>query len=168
MTALTYTGNIIFVRPGDQDWEGQLVARMTHGPYCHVRIQIRDGEVIEAVAGYGVVESNLGNPDPADVADIAITLEYARREHAFKWLQNQLGRGYSYLDIAADALKLILPKWLGSETPFLVRPSRYDCSSLATLFLLAAGYQWLPDELVSDPFRASPNDLARALGVLKS
>lgn len=160
-------GDLIFCRPEPGDWMGALVARATAGPYCHVQVRISQFEVVEALA-QGVKRDTLAaEPDAADVAHVGETLDADRLIHAFSWLLAQVGRAYGWLDIAADALRALLPARLGSRTPFLVAPRRYDCSQLATLWLLLAGYEWLPDELAMDSARVSPNDLARALGVLK-
>ena len=112
-------------------------------------------------------------PDTAGVsrahvyAHIAQDMEPLRIAHALTWLGRTVGAGYSWLDIAADAVQALLPPTLGSRTPFLIAPSRFDCSDLATRFLLIAGYEWLPDEAIAAPSRMSPNDVARMTGVLE-
>lgn len=160
-------GDLVFCRPEPGDWMGALVARATDGPYCHVQVRVSSYEVVEALA-QGVKRDTLAaEPEPADVAHCGETLDEQRLIHAFAWLLAQVGREYSWLDILADGVKMLLPRAMGSRTPFLVAPRRYDCSQLAALFLLLAGYEWLPDALVVDTARCSPNDLARALGVLK-
>jgi hypothetical protein len=164
-----YTGDLIFIRPTPDDWAGQIIARETHGPYCHVRVRITQDSVIEALGSRGVVRSYLiGEPDAADTARCGGGLEVDRLAHALTWLEAQIGDGYDWLAIADDALGVILPRGLGARTPFLVAPSRLDCSSLAAKFLIRAGYEWLPDAVLDAPERCSPNDLARALGVLQS
>ena len=160
-------GDIIFVRPDPGDWAGRLVAHATGGPYCHVRIRLSLGEVVEALARGVCRDALVAEPDPSDVAAVGAGLEQERRNHALGWLLMQVGKEYSVLDLVADGVELLLPQRLGSRTPFLVAPSHYDCSELATRFLLLAGYEWLPNRLAMDPQRVSPNALARALGVLK-
>lgn len=161
-------GDLIFVRPSAADRSGQLIARATNGPYCHVRVRLSYAEVVEALDWRGVVRDAVGvEPDRSDVAHIGLKIERARFIHARGWLLDQVGDGYSGWDIAADVVKALLPKRLGSRTPFLVAPARFDCSELACRWLIHAGYEWLPDDLMDDPARCSPNDLARALGVLK-
>lgn len=161
-------GDLIFVRPGADDWVGNLVAQATGGPYAHVRIRIAADEVIEALPS-GIARSFIHPPEPfaSDCAAIGATLDADRLAHALAWLVQQVGEPYGFWDIAADAMKALLPKWLGSRTPFLVSPRQMDCSCLATQFCLLAGYRWLPDALALDATRVSPNDLARALSVIK-
>jgi hypothetical protein len=161
-------GDLIFVRPAADDRIGQIVARETDGPFCHVRIRLSADMQIEALARAGVVRSFVQiEPDPADVANIGPTLEADRLAHMLAWLIQQEGQPYGGLAIVADVVKALLPPRLGSRTPFLVAPSRYDCSALACQAVVLAGYKWLPDALATDVTRCSPNDLARALGVLK-
>lgn len=104
---------------------------------------------------------------PADVAHIGRSLDGVRLAHARAWALDQVGDGYSWSDIAIDALGALLPHAWGSRTPFLVAPSRLDCSDLAVRFAVLAGYTWLPDEMAMYPATSSPNALARALSILK-
>lgn len=163
-------GDIVFVRPTIDDWTGALIAEATRGPYSHVRVAISSREVIEALPT-GIARSLVGDMDQPHVVDVATTgshLQVDRRAHALAWLIRQKGDPYNWFAIGADTLGIILPQRLGSRTPFLVAPSRYDCSELAARFLTHAGYKWLPDAMADYPTRVSPNDLARALGVLNA
>jgi hypothetical protein len=168
-------GDIIFVRPAANDWAGQLVARATDGPYCHVRVAISHFEVVEAL-GRGVRRTTVdGALDTADVVPLRRALGgrntssswmSKRQQQAFTWLEAQVGDAYGVWDIAGDALQLLAPRWLGSRTPFLVAPRSFDCSHLAATFAAGAGVA-LPLDVLADLPRVSPNSLARALGVLK-
>ncbi len=161
-------GDLIFVR--QNDWSGQLIAQETRGPYSHVQIVVSATAVIEALPR-GITRTSLTSdtlPAPADVAPTGRRLAVDRRAHALGWLASQVGQGYGWLDLLGDVVGILLPPQLGGRTPLLVAPSRYDCSDLATRFLVLAGHKWLPDALAMDPARVSPNDLARATGVLKS
>jgi len=156
------------VRPSADDYAGQAIARATGGPYCHCRVRLSHDEVVEALDWRGIVRNAVGvEPDPVDVAHIGLQLERTRFVKARGWLLARVGEKYSGWDIAADAVKALLPRALGSRTPFMVAPAQMDCSELGARFLIHAGYEWLPDELMDDPARCSPNDLARALAVLK-
>jgi hypothetical protein len=160
-------GDLIFIRPQPSDRAGQLIAETTGGPFCHVQVAISSTQVVEAIER-GVVQSFIQVPPPAaDVASIGRGLDGARLAHARTWLLAQVGHEYGWLDIAADVLSALLPKRLGSRTPFLVLPSHMDCSELACRFAVLAGYMWLPDTLAMSPETSSPNAIARALGVLK-
>lgn len=141
----------------------RIVCSATHGPFCHAEVAVTETESIGAI-GQGVVR----HPIPAFAHVAAPTsrrCDPARLPEALAWLEARVGDGYSVLDLAADALKVYLPAWLGSRTPFLVAPSAFDCSHLAATFLAMAGYP-LPPALVADLARTSPNDLARAVGLL--
>lgn len=162
-------GDLIFVRPTPDDRVGQFVARATDGVYSHVRIRISADEVVEALPS-GIVRRFIHPPlpDAADCAPTGAGLDAARVGTMLVWLIQQAADddGYSWWDIAADTLKALLPPALGSRTPFLIQPSRFDCSALAAVAIVAAGYPLAP-ALIADTARISPNSLARALGVLK-
>lgn len=160
-------GDLIFIRPQPHDTAGQLIAEATGGPYCHCQVAISSTSVVEALSR-GVVESFIQVPPaPSDVASIGRGLDGVRLAHARSWLLAQVGHQYGWLDIAADVLGALLPKRLGSRTPFLVLPSHMDCSCLAARFLAHAGYLPLPDAMFDYPDTVTPNGLARATGVLK-
>lgn len=165
-TSTSRVGDLIFCRPAPGDWAGQLVASRTAGPYSHVQVRLGQYQVIEARLR-GILRSTLPEePDPADVARLGGGLDVERLAQAVDWLTAQVGDQYSGWDIAADALQLVLPRALGSRTPFLVAPSAFDCSHLAAVFAVGAGYP-LALELIADLPRVSPNSLARALSVIK-
>jgi len=155
-------GDILFYFP--HTWTGELVARATDGPFSHCGIAVAPHVSVEAL-GRGITA--VSNPVPDQVASVGLTLAADRHRYARKFLFGMVGKPYGVLDIAADVLKAVLPQSLGSRTPFLVSPSALDCSDLATRFLLLAGYRWLPVEMAMDTTRVSPNDLARALGLIK-
>lgn len=161
-------GDLIFVRPQPHDTAGQLIAEATGGPFCHVQVAISSTSVVEAIER-GVVESFIQiAPPAADVASIGRGLEGARLAHARGWALDQVDKTqYSGWDIAIDALLTLLPKRLGSRTPFLVAPSTLDCAELCVRFCVLAGFMWLPNAMAMTPQTSSPNALARALGVLK-
>ncbi|MBF6588915.1 MAG: hypothetical protein IVW57_00105 [Ktedonobacterales bacterium] len=151
--------------PGDillfsgSNWDDRIIQRVTNGPYTHSAIVTGPQEMVEA-AGHGVRRVPL-RTDYAAILATGATLEPARLAYALGFLSRRVGSGYGFLDLAADAVKAILP---GTRTPFLVQPSRYDCSHLCTLALIVAGAQWLPDAFYTAPQLVSPNDLAHALG----
>lgn len=150
----------------------RVICAATRGPYVHVEVIVagddpRHRVEVESVAALsgGVVRHPLPWRRRHVAFPTAARCDPARLPNALAWLQTQVGDGYSVLDLAADALKVYLPAWLGSRTPFLVAPSAFDCSHLAATFLAMAGYP-LPPALVADLARTSPNDLARAVGLL--
>lgn len=188
-------GDIILYPAQPGAWADALISAATRGPYVHcgvverVEVSAGDGAVqvttIEALSG-GITRVTFPFTFTADLtaaagdavagdatrrhpvyAHIAAHMEPLRIAHGLAWLAQVVGSGYSWLDIIGDALAALLPPALGARTPFLVAPSRYDCSSLAARYLLVAGYEWLSDEMIEAPDRVSPNDIARALNVIK-
>lgn len=144
----------------------RLVDRASGGlGFVHVEVivqgQAPDGNPMSVGAlGGGVTRHPLPITDTLAVVPVSTRLGEHGRFVALDWLAAQLGAPYSFLDIAADALGFVLPKALGSRTPFLVAPRSYDCSELAVRFLQHALVPWLPDAMIDDPARVSPNDLA--------
>lgn len=176
-------GDVILYPAQPGSWSDLLISEATGGPFVHCgvveRVEVSPGDgallitTIEALTrGVSRVTFPL-YPDvtPARVptfARIAGGMEPLRIAHGLGYLGRQVGRTrYNWAAIAADALKALLPRTLGSRTPFLIMPSALDCSQLCTEYLLTAGYEWLPDEAIASPERVSPNDVARLLGVIK-
>jgi len=177
-------GDIILYPAQPGDFFDTLIVTVTNGPYSHCgvveRVEVSPGDgalqitTIEALSR-GVQRVTFPfYPDTAassripTYARIAQEMEPLRIAHGLAWLSRMVGDAYGWLDIAADVLAALLPRRLGSRTPFLVAPSAFDCSDLVTRFLLVAGYEWLPDETIAAPSRMSPNDIARIVGVLQS
>jgi hypothetical protein len=180
-------GDIILYPAQPSDWTDALIASATSNgnpDACYVHCGVV--EQVEVSPGDGALQittiealtrgvSRVTFPLYADVtpervptfARIAGDMEPLRIAHGLAWLSRQVGARYGWADIAADALKALLPHTLGARTPFLIAPSAFDCSDLCTRYLLTAGYEWLPDEAIAAPERQSPNDLARLLNVLK-
>lgn len=145
-------GTLLFLTP--DRWYERLLAAGTQGPFCHVEVVADDRTSYAALGHAGVVRHPI--PRPAAVRTPVFPAELLPR--GFAWLERQCGLPYSYLAIATDALRMLLPV----RSPFLVAPSAYDCSKLAAMFLIQAGVT-LPDDLFAAPALASPNSLYRAL-----
>ncbi len=154
-------GDVLFY--AGTSWQDGLIQWATWGPFSHCEVALSATESVGALSTAGVVRHPL--PPPASVARVGATLAPERRDAMLHWLEGRVGTPYSTADIVADAVRALLPRWLGARTPFLVTPARYDCSELVALALLVAGVA-LPPPLVEDVHRCSPNDLAHALGVL--
>lgn len=149
-------GDILFY--SSDAWPDRLIQWWTASPYSHCAVAVSSDQMIEAL-GRGVSLSTIR--PPAAVAAIGGTLNPGLRDKAVVWLYRQLGCHYSYLDILGDALGRVL----SPRVPFLVAPHEYDCSQLATMFLVRAGDDTLPDSIADEPERVSPGDLARALDI---
>lgn len=156
---MNHAGDILFFHGHGALYE-RIIERGTHGPFCHVEVDLGDGLHSIGALGRGVILH--GAPDYDAVAHVGASCDPARLATAVKWLEAQVGDCYSIADILADGMKILLP----ARTPFLVAPSAYDCSKLAACFCAIAGYP-LPAWMYADMERVSPNDLARAFGLIK-
>lgn len=152
-------GDIAFY--GGGDLPSRIVEWATHSRFSHCAVVIGHSQgrtqQVEAVRR-GIVRSSIRDGQVLAVARVGHALP--ARARGLAWLAAQLGHPYSFWDIVSDGLGIVSD----GRTPLLVAPSQYDCSSLATRFLLKAGYA-LPDALADYPDRCSPGDLAKALGV---
>ena len=153
------TGDILFYAPVKGDIFDALISWYTHSPYCHVAIALNQAEKIEALSS-GVVKTSLFDRPIAALwtfPNVATTLDAG-----ITFLTNTLGAGYSYIDIA-DAL-------ISSSHFYAVEMHHYDCSALATDFLVASGVaeRYLPTQLCDNPHTVTPALLAQALHPLRS
>ena len=139
-----------------QDLTGQVVARATNGPFCHVAIDLGDGTKIEA-DWTGVVR-NADNKR-------AVAATFNTKPHApqladgIAWLKKQIGDPYGKEDIVNQVLRL-----MGIKV-YIAAPKNYDCSDLAADFLVHAGAGKLLGKFEDNLHLVTPNDLARVLGV---
>lgn len=141
-------GDLLFYQP--HDFIGNLIAKGTNGPYCHVAIDVGDGHNIAADwSGVRVY--------PNDRSARTVKLPYfARVDDGFAWLLQQVGRKYGFLDVLDIGARLLL-----HFSFYVAQPNSYDCSDLATRYLIAAGLaDWL-GPLAQEPHLVSPNELAR-------
>lgn len=154
-------GDILFYHGSDAfpDWAVRHFTGDDSG-FCHVAVAVSATAMVEAV-GRGICQSPLRTPDA--VATTGAWLRGAGLQRGLAFLASEVGKRYGWLDILGDAVGVLLPV----RTPVLIAPSQFDCSALATEFLLTAGWAALPLKLALDPHRVSPNTLARALGILK-
>jgi hypothetical protein len=138
-------------RPGHLvDW---AIAAATHGPYCHVAIDLGGGTILQATHE-GVHLSDLPTDrryarlSPAPGANVGRGLQEVLR---FK------GDRYGWFDILSQAFK-----FCGLDIN-LGKSRTVDCSHLAALYCLASGALDLGD---LEPQMVSPNDLARCARLL--
>ena len=174
-------GDIILYPAQPGSWTDALIARGTGGPYVHCGVveTVETPSDLPGVVALTTIEALTrgvtrcqvsytpgGSHRAYRIIPTAMALDMERAAWALGWLARQVGARYGWLDIAADGLRALLPRALGSRTPFLVAPSTMDCSELVTRWLLVAGYEWPSDAAIAAPERQSPNDLARMLNVL--
>lgn len=149
-------GDLLLYR-GTGRWYERLIQLGTRGPYVHVEVDIGAGESVGALTG-GVVRHRI--PMGAVVAPTAYRTDPARLTGAVDWLVKQAGDQYGWFDIADDVVHAAIP-W----APWVSLGKTFDCSDLATKFLWMAGYPLPPAFL--DGATVSPNDLARAVGLIR-
>lgn len=157
-------GDFVLYKPAPGDFAGWLINHFTNGPYDHVEIDLGNGMFVgEHGAGITVHTQDIKKPAAAfvtPVGDIAKGMEFVNLciEEEQK---NPHSHEYGWLDIASDALKI-----MGSSL-ILRREGHWDCSHFIALYLIAAGAAAPLGNMAKHPETISPNDLARAYGVIK-
>lgn len=144
-------------RPGFMD---AIIAYTTHGKFTHVEVDEGNGKVIGALLG-GIDEYDL--QVDANHVPVRVRATPEDIETGIRWLKLQVGERYGWLDIAKDGLK-----WLGFKS-LTLSDGTYDCSDLVTRYLMIIHDTAIIPKLgssVNDPSTISPNDLARAAGIL--
>ncbi len=141
-------GDLLFYQP--HALIGHLIAKATNGPYCHVAIDQGDGTNLAADwSGIRIYT----DPRTATATHLPT---FADIEAGFAWLNQQVGRKYGLLDVLDIGARLLL-----HSSFYVAQPGNYDCSDLATRYLIEAGLaDWL-GPLAQEPHLVSPNDLAR-------
>jgi hypothetical protein len=158
-------GDILFYVGGDTpSFFDQAIELWTDSRFVHVAIAVSAIQKIEAV-GQGVLL------DPINEKTIAAAFHYSQKASPFvpanlakalQWLYAQVGQLYGTVDIVNAVLDKIehvagIDHLLTLNTPF------YDCSALASEFLITAGGI---DALAGkDPHTVTPADLANMLKV---
>jgi|SRR5579885_2919429 hypothetical protein len=141
-------------------WYERLITLATHGPFVHVGIILDASTVIAARTGGIAYEK----APPEDAMHVAISLAPyttpAGIEQGLAWATRQVGRHYGWSDIVYQGIKFL---WPNNTLRFGIE-GHWDCADFATRYLQHAGVS-LPDAY-SDPYCNTPNDLARAFGLL--
>lgn len=131
----------------------------TGGPYTHVEIDLGDGRWMGAHAdgitihpAGAVGRGTVAFHPPASELDI---------EYGLKWAVLQAGKQYGWGDILSNGFKLLnIPIDISS-------PGTWDCSDFVSRYLMVARASGPLGKLADDTTRISPNDIARAYGILK-
>lgn len=143
-------GDLLFY-PASATFADHIIASVTQGPFVHVAVDLGDGTEISAHSEDGV------NRRPLTAS--GLTVLPARGfdvEPGIRWLQRQVGTKYGYAMCLNSFLWRVGIPW----RVYMV--GRYNCSVLVAHYLEHIGC-----DLSDDDEALSPNDLARALGVLK-
>lgn len=146
---------------GNGRWTDNIIAWATKGPFVHVEFDIGDGRYIGAhLDGITEVNAYTGKgyvfaPTKSNPIDL---------DTAIAWAKEEVGKQYGWVDIISAGIKFAgVPIYLGQA-------DHYDCSDFVTRVLLIMHDQLiLPKlgDLANEPHLVTPNDLARAAGVLK-
>lgn len=152
-------GDLILYRSTGR-WYERLITFATRGPWVHVAI-VTDADTVIAARSNGIRYEAM---PPDDDRHATISLDGRATpegiEQGLAWAVKQLGDGYSWADILYQGMKLL---WPGNPLRFYVA-GRFDCSEFATRYLLIADVALPP--AFDDVATISPNDIARAFGVL--
>lgn len=157
-------GDLLLYR-GSGRWYQTLITHYTHGPFVHVECCVSPTQSVGALTS-GIALHDIPDGYTLIPAGAALRAGDAYRvARALRWLARQQHDAYGWDAILAEVPEALLPRWLGSRTPFLVMPHTFDCSELALRFLMRAGFDAIPDDLYDCPERCSPNDIARMFGI---
>ena len=159
------TGDVLLFEEksfGTGDIFGDLVVEFTHGPFVHSEVQTDDTHSI------GEIELGLeAHPIPTTYKSVVTIPIQGAIETGLAWVggQNlaalQHKRPYGFASLANAAFKML-------HLPLRIAiPNEWDCSEFVTLYLEQA--RAVPPTLaalLSDRSAISPNDIARAFGIL--
>jgi uncharacterized protein YycO len=148
-------GDLIFYTPRDL-WD-RLICWGTHGPFSHVAIDLGDGTVIEATP-QGIRRNPVSYTKSVQYP-VYPTTNLPLIEKGIAWLNQQVGKEYGWTSIFDQVLR-----FFGDQSVYVYDHDDYDCSDLATRYLLLASPK-LVGRLSQNPSIVSPNDLARQLGL---
>ena len=137
----------------------KLIVWATHGIYYHCEIALDDLRTVGAHKdGIRLGTIPVRDPDKYTLVPLPTGADI---EAGLAWAKQQIGKEYGWLDIAFQAVKFLFP-----NNPFqLTQRNRWDCSDFCTRYLMECDVN-LPEEYL-DPYQNTPNDLARALGVIE-
>lgn len=153
-------GDILFFTSLKGSFIDSIIQYWTASPFVHVAIAVSPTRMVEAL-GTNVQVS------PITSRNVAAMWSYVAHAHpldeqdvhdAYMWLMNQVGQTYGWADIINAALE----KFENAVT--LDGNNRFDCSGLATQFLLKAGGVAALSN-VTDAHTVTPASLAKLLDV---
>lgn len=149
-------GDILLVRGNPNSLGDRLIMWRTKGQYCHVEVDIGNGQSIGALTR-GVVMHDIPTGPRVVCVPVGEKLPTGPQlTQALMWAIKRVGDRYGWLDILAQAWTMVFP-----YGPYLIDTKTLDCSDLVVSFLWMAEYPLPPDDI--DVSLVSPNDIARAL-----
>ena len=151
-------GDILLFRNGGS-LRDRAVCAYTDGPYCHCEIDLGDATTIGAHSEDGISYRPYRFPDRIVAISLQGQTSAERIEAGLEWVLRHEGEPFSWASIA----DLALPPRV--STLLLGRRSLYNCANLVARYLEIAGGLDLPYGK-RPPMVISPNDIARAAGLL--
>jgi hypothetical protein len=147
---LYHTGGIL---------KDRVVCAYTNGPFCHCEIDLGDGTSVGAHSEDGIQRRPEALLHRRVVVSIQARTSPERVEAGIAWVLERIGEPFSWASIG----DLVLPSRL--STLLFGRRSAYNCANLVAAYLEIAGGLDLPYGK-RPPMIISPNDIARAAGLL--
>lgn len=151
-------GDILFYRAIKGNLIEQIIAKFERkpNPFVHCAIAMSSDQKIEALAD-GIVQSRIAfTPDGIFPYQQRVQ-DHAQLSDALDWLKKQVGQTYGFIDIADAVLSAY-------ERAIFLQSEWYDCSALATEFLVKAGGINLGN-LSENVHAVTPQELADQLNV---
>ena len=151
-------GDILLFRSGGS-LRDRAVCAYTDGPYCHCEIDLGNATTIGAHSEDGISFRPHRFPDRIVIISLQEQTSAERIESGLEWVLRHEGEPFSWASVA----DLALPPRV--STLLLGRRSLYNCANLVARYLEIAGGLDLPYGK-RPPMVISPNDIARAAGLL--
>lgn len=153
-------GDILFYAATNGAIEDKVISDVTSSRFVHVAIALDENRIIEALNnGVSIDDINI-RPIAACYSFVGENQDYDRCMllSALTWLENMNGKAYGYDDIA-NALLVRL------HLNFAITDNKFDCSALASEFLLRANGEIPNHPEISNPHVVTPATLAEMLNV---
>lgn len=160
-------GDFVLYKAQPGNFANWLISNFTNGPFVHVEIDLGDGTFVGEHGTGIVVHKADGRKDLVLVTPKSKDGQ-AGIDAGMRWIEgvideerkNPHAHEYGWLDIAADTFKLF------GQKVILREKGEWDCSHFVALYLHIANADAPLGHLMQTPETISPNDLARAYGVL--
>lgn len=154
----TMRGDILLFRSGGI-LKDRVVCAYTGGPFCHCEIDLGDGTSVGAHSEDGITQRPHGLIERRVIISLDERTSPERIESGIAWVLEHVGEPFSWASIA----DLVVPSWLA--TMAFGRRYTFNCANLVARYLDIAGALDVSSGKRS-PMAVSPNDIARAAGIL--
>lgn len=151
-------GDIVLYRNGGI-LKDRVVCAYTAGPFCHCEIDLGDGFCVGSHSEDGISRTPEGLAERRVMISLQERATPERIEAGIAWVMERLGEPFSWASIA----DLVIAPWL--STLIFGRRTRYNCANLVASYLEIVGGLDITHGK-RPPMIVSPNDIARAAGLL--